>query len=103
MKDYQLAGLNWLIKLYDNGINGILADEMGLGKTLQTLSFLCYLKEIRGVHGPHIIVAPKSTVQNWLNEFRKWVPSMKVFGFMGSKEERVRDCGRRSYSTDTRC
>ena len=35
MREYQLAGLNWLIRLYDNGINGILADEMGLGKTLQ--------------------------------------------------------------------
>lgn len=28
MRDYQLHGLNWLIKLYENGINGILADEM---------------------------------------------------------------------------
>lgn len=28
MRDYQLYGLNWLIKLYENGINGILADEM---------------------------------------------------------------------------
>ena len=28
MRDYQIEGLNWLIKLYDNGINGILADEM---------------------------------------------------------------------------
>lgn len=28
MRDYQLQGLNWLIHLYDNGINGILADEM---------------------------------------------------------------------------
>lgn len=28
MRDYQLAGLNWLIRLYENGINGILADEM---------------------------------------------------------------------------
>nr|GMD42056.1 ISWI chromatin-remodeling complex ATPase CHR11 [Ipomoea batatas] len=37
MRDYQLAGLNWLIRLYENGINGILADEMGLGKTLQTI------------------------------------------------------------------
>ncbi|CAD6344230.1 unnamed protein product, partial [Miscanthus lutarioriparius] len=35
MRDYQLAGLNWLIRLYENGINGILADEMGLGKTLK--------------------------------------------------------------------
>lgn len=31
MRDYQLRGLNWLISLYENGINGILADEMGLG------------------------------------------------------------------------
>lgn len=32
MRSYQIEGLNWLIGLYDNGINGILADEMGLGK-----------------------------------------------------------------------
>lgn len=31
MRDYQLRGLNWLISLYENNINGILADEMGLG------------------------------------------------------------------------
>ena len=28
MRDYQIRGLNWLISLYENGINGILADEM---------------------------------------------------------------------------
>ena len=48
MRPYQLEGLNWLIKLYEHGINGILADEMGLGKTLQTISLLGYLKEARG-------------------------------------------------------
>lgn len=32
MRDYQIRGLNWMISLYENGINGILADEMGLGK-----------------------------------------------------------------------
>ena len=40
MKDYQIRGLNWMISLYENDINGILADEMGLGKTLQTISLL---------------------------------------------------------------
>ncbi len=40
MRDYQVRGLNWMISLYENGINGILADEMGLGKTLQTISLL---------------------------------------------------------------
>jgi SWI/SNF-related matrix-associated actin-dependent regulator of chromatin subfamily A member 5 len=34
LKDYQMNGLNWLISLYETGINGILADEMGLGKTI---------------------------------------------------------------------
>ena len=28
MRAYQLEGLNWMIKLHDNGINGILADEV---------------------------------------------------------------------------
>ena len=28
MRDYQVRGLNWLISLFENGINGILADEM---------------------------------------------------------------------------
>lgn len=35
MRGYQLAGVEWLVSLYENGINGILADEMGLGKTIQ--------------------------------------------------------------------
>ena len=32
LKDYQLKGLEWLVSLYNNNLNGILADEMGLGK-----------------------------------------------------------------------
>lgn len=39
MRDYQLRGLNWLISLYENNINGILADEMGLGM----FYFICAL------------------------------------------------------------
>jgi ATP-dependent helicase STH1/SNF2 len=43
LKNYQLIGLQWLISLYNNNLNGILADEMGLGKTIQTISLLSYL------------------------------------------------------------
>ena len=32
LKEYQLKGLNWLVTLYQQGINGIFTDEMGLGK-----------------------------------------------------------------------
>ena len=43
LKEYQLEGLNWLLKLHSMNINGILADEMGLGKTIQTIALLAYL------------------------------------------------------------
>ncbi|CAN1237239.1 ATP-dependent helicase BRM [Linum grandiflorum] len=35
LRDYQLVGLQWMLSLYNNKLNGILADEMGLGKTVQ--------------------------------------------------------------------
>ncbi len=40
---YQLEGLNWMIRLQDNGINGILADEMGLGESLY-IALCCCIK-----------------------------------------------------------
>ncbi|KAI9142019.1 SNF2 family N-terminal domain-containing protein [Paraphysoderma sedebokerense] len=89
LRDYQLAGLNWMISLFQNGVNGILADEMGLGKTLQTISFLGYLKYYRDMPGPHLVIVPKSTLHNWVNEFNKWVPDFDVFMFHGSKDDRA--------------
>ncbi|ONM32116.1 ISWI chromatin-remodeling complex ATPase CHR11 [Zea mays] len=93
MRDYQLAGLNWLIRLYENGINGILADEMGLGKTLQTISLLGYLHEFRGIAGPHMVVAPKSTLGNWMKEIQRFCPILRAVKFLGNPEERnhIRD------------
>ncbi|KAM3197648.1 hypothetical protein ACQJBY_072988 [Aegilops geniculata] len=89
MRDYQLAGLNWLIRLYENGINGILADEMGLGKTLQTISLMGYLHEFRGITGPHMVVAPKSTLGNWMNEIARFCPILRAVKFLGNPDERV--------------
>ncbi|KAJ2913667.1 hypothetical protein MD484_g6769, partial [Candolleomyces efflorescens] len=89
MRPYQLQGLNWMVSLHHNGLNGILADEMGLGKTLQTISFLSYLKNVRGISGPHLVVVPKSTLQNWSREFSKWSPDFNVITLTGSKEDRA--------------
>lgn len=87
MRNYQLEGLDWLISLYENGLNGILADEMGLGKTIQTISFLAFLRE-KGVYGPFLIAAPLSTTSNWVAEFKKWTPQIPVVLYHGSKPER---------------
>ena len=78
MRPYQIAGLNWLANLYQNGINGILADEMGLGKTLQSISLLAWLKDVKGYSGPYLVLAPKSTLSNWTREFGNWCPSFNV-------------------------
>lgn len=88
MRDYQVAGLNWMISLHENGISGILADEMGLGKTLQTISFLGYLRHIMDIKGPHLVAVPKSTLDNWKREFAKWTPEVNVLVLQGAKEER---------------
>ncbi len=88
MRDYQVAGLNWLISLHENGISGILADEMGLGKTLQTIAFLGYLRHICGITGPHLITVPKSTLDNWNREFQRWTPEVNVLVLQGAKDER---------------
>jgi len=88
MRDYQVAGLNWLINLHENGISGILADEMGLGKTLQTISFIGYLRHIKNIKGPHLVLVPKSTLDNWRREFARWVPEINALVLQGSKDER---------------
>ena len=88
MRSYQLEGLEWLISLYENGLNGILADEMGLGKTIQTIAFLAFLRE-KGTFGPFLIAAPLSTTTNWVDEIRKWTPDIPVVCYHGSKSERA--------------
>ncbi|KAK2196858.1 bifunctional Helicase [Babesia duncani] len=88
-KGYQMDGLRWLVNLYDSGLNGILADEMGLGKTFQTISLMAYLKEHRGIDGLHLVLAPKSTIGNWIREINRFCPSLRALKFIGNKEERT--------------
>ncbi|KAJ6318581.1 hypothetical protein OIU76_014020 [Salix suchowensis] len=90
LRPYQLEGLQWMLSLFNNNLNGILADEMGLGKTIQTISLIAYLKETKGVCGPHLIVAPKAVLPNWINEFSTWIEEneIKAFLYDGRLEER---------------
>lgn len=87
MRSYQLEGLYWLRSLYENGLNGILADEMGLGKTIQTISFLAFLREMQS-YGPFLVVAPLSTLTNWIDEFARWTPEIKTILYHGTPAER---------------
>ncbi|KAF2086928.1 hypothetical protein K490DRAFT_43289 [Saccharata proteae CBS 121410] len=88
LKEYQLKGLNWLVNLYEQGINGILADEMGLGKTVQSISVMAYLAEYHNIWGPYLVIAPASTLHNWQQEIAKFVPQFKVLPYWGNAKDR---------------
>ncbi|KAI9018575.1 SNF2 family N-terminal domain-containing protein [Phycomyces nitens] len=88
LKEYQVKGLQWMVSLYNNRLNGILADEMGLGKTIQTISLITYLIEHKGLQGPYLIVVPLSTLTNWALEFEKWAPSVKKIVYKGPPDVR---------------
>jgi len=87
MRTYQIQGFEWMSSLWENGINGILADEMGLGKTIQTVALFCHMYEM-GVMGPFLVVAPLSTVPNWVNEFKRFAPKVPCVLYHGSQAER---------------
>ena len=100
---YQLEGLNFLRYSWYHDKRVILGDEMGLGKgcftvrtkffvqmlfwdldkiiqiagkTIQSIAFLASLFEDKW--GPHLVVAPLSTLRNWEREFATWAPQMNV-------------------------
>ncbi|KAK6455713.1 SNF2 family N-terminal domain-containing protein [Scheffersomyces xylosifermentans] len=87
LKEYQLKGLQWMVSLYNNKLNGILADEMGLGKTIQSISLITYLIEKKH-EDKFLVIVPLSTITNWTLEFEKWAPSVKVIVYKGSQQQR---------------
>ncbi|XP_075998208.1 chromodomain-helicase-DNA-binding protein 2 isoform X2 [Genypterus blacodes] len=93
LRDYQLAGLNWLAHSWCRCNSVILADEMGLGKTIQTISFLSYLFHQHQLYGPFLLVVPLSTLTSWQREFANWAPDMNVVVYLGDVMSRktIRD------------
>lgn len=88
MKDFQIVGINWLALLFENELSCILADDMGLGKTCQVIAFLAHLYE-KNIKGPHLIVVPSSTIENWLREFQKFCPTLNVMPYYAGQNERA--------------
>ncbi|TRX96951.1 hypothetical protein FHL15_002257 [Xylaria flabelliformis] len=88
MRDYQLEGLTWMYEICLQGMSGILADEMGLGKTIQVISLVALLREQEEYFGPHLVIAPLSTLSNWQDEFQKWTPTIPFVLYHGTIEER---------------
>ena len=117
LRQYQVEGYSWLYRLHKNGFGACLADDMGLGKTIQTLTILQRVgeenrfKERNTVKLPEItgqlslfdketdegllrcwtslIIVPTSLVHNWLNESKRFAPTMRVVAYVGSGREPI--------------
>ena len=84
LRPYQHEGFQWLAQLSHWGVGACLADDMGLGKTVQALSVLV----LRATSGPSLVVAPTSVAPNWLEECRKFAPTLNVMQYAGNPTER---------------
>lgn len=77
LRDYQKEGIRWLKYLYDNNFGACLADDMGLGKTVQAISLLSYIYPKHTT--PSLIVMPRSLLNNWQNELKKFNPNISFY------------------------
>ena len=78
--------MKWVSTLFHIFLHWLIRD-VGLGKTIQVIAFLAHLKDI-GKAGPHLIIVPSSTLDNWLREFSRFAPSLIVVSYYGSQAER---------------
>ena len=82
-------GYRWLRNLDYYHLGGILADDMGLGKTVQILALiLSYINEKGKDAKPSIVICPSSLSLNWLNEVKKFAPSLKCIAIGGNAMQR---------------
>lgn len=98
LRDYQLAGFEWLVRMAELGSGVCLADDMGLGKTVQTLALLLHraTRELKDESArPILIVAPASVCPVWLAEAARFTPELELRWLNGS-ERNLLDLTRRT-------
>ena len=81
---HQRAGVAFLA----TAKRALLADEPGLGKTAQAIRALKKLQDQGEVVFPALIVCPNTLKKNWLREFAKWWPGVKVQIIKGTAAQR---------------
>ncbi|MDX2092467.1 MAG: DEAD/DEAH box helicase [Kofleriaceae bacterium] len=72
LRPYQIEGHAWLARVAAWGAGACLADDMGLGKTVQAIAILLD----RAKQGPALVLAPTSVTLNWVDELRRFAPSL---------------------------
>lgn len=82
LREYQQAGVSWLLAQLAIGPGALLADEMGLGKTLQILAAIKSLP----ICGQVLIVAPTSVINVWESQAKQFYPDISVLSLRSGTE-----------------
>jgi superfamily II DNA or RNA helicase len=93
LRPYQREGYAWLARLAAWGAGACLADDMGLGKTIQAIALLCDRAKL----GPALVLAPTSVALNWVDELRRFAPSLNpiVYGEAADRAGTLAKLGKR--------
>ena len=93
LRDYQVEGFVWMLRLAHLGVGGCLADDMGLGKTLQSLAVILD----RAPDGPTLVIAPTSVCMNWEQEAARFAPTLTILSLSNAEERKgtIENLGRR--------
>ncbi len=94
LRPYQIDGFHFLAYLATNNFGGILADDMGLGKTVQSLCWMLWLRSKSESPAPTLVVCPKSVLDVWAGEVKKFASHLRVQVIRNKDEldiEHVRD------------
>ena len=88
LRDYQVEGYEWLMRLAGWGAGALLSDDMGLGKTVQTIAALL----ARAKEGPQLVVVPTSVLLNWRDELTRFAPGLTqvIFNLAEDRSEALK-------------
>jgi SNF2 family DNA or RNA helicase len=98
LRPYQDRGIAWLDYMLELGFGALLADDMGLGKTVQVISYVLRLLE-KGERQV-LVVCPTSVIGNWVEEFGRFAPGLRVKIHHGTERSGGRDFVSEALSYD---
>ena len=71
-KDFQMEGLNWLIKCWYEHRNNIFGDESRFGKLPQLIQMLVFLSKQYSINGPFLILVSPNQIPIWKQTIEEW-------------------------------
>ena len=90
LRDYQVEGVEWLLKSRVQRQPCVLNDESGLGKSVQALAYIRMLHELRlsRPHEPVLVLMSSYLLNHWQNQADRWISDLNTIVYHGREKDR---------------